>query len=132
MYIIIKKDGARPTTKNGRMTFTPHLNHAMDTKPIFIASEKQYDYEMKKRGLVRYDPDYNPTPKRKEYKASKETRKIVNAIKGCTNRDGSISPGGSLKRELIKRKVIRTKDEVHKIMPKSTLASIDTSKGGYF
>lgn len=103
MDIIIKKG------------FERHWNRAFDKKPIWIDSKKQYDYEMKKRGMIPYDPDRQEAPKRKAYKVSEETREIAKAIKEQSDKKGNLNPSGKLMGELIKRKVVMKNSDLEKI-----------------
>ena len=45
---------------------------------------------------------------------TRPTRDVLRAIGDCSNRDGSFTPGANLKKELMKRGVIMTKDALHR------------------
>lgn len=122
MYIIVKGNNSKGSGRGSAdyQGFHPHWNHSMAKEPVWIGSRKQYDRELKSRGLIRYDPDFQDSPKRESYKGKKETRHIVTAIKQQSDKNG-FNPSGTLKHELINRKVILKRSEYErklKMVPK--------------
>lgn len=110
VHIIVKKDGQRPTSSNGRMAFTPHLNRAIDKDPIFISSHKQYDYELKKRGLTVHDPHAHEgviESRAKPYKQSNWSRDMIKQARTDSNKPGGYKPSGRFLDELNKKKLLK-------------------------
>lgn len=132
MDIIIRKDSTKRLSGSSSQyqNFTPHLNHAIDKRPIWIGTRQQYDRELKSRGLEVFNPDKpEAKPKLKEHKVSRETRKVVEAIKNQTDRQGNFNPSGSLQKELIKRKTIRKHLEINKL--KESMPTSHNGDGGF-
>lgn len=112
--------------------FYPHFNRSLGIDALgrgkFIGSYQQYDRELKSRGLVRENPDAKYAPKVKPHSVSRETRKLVEAIKSQTQ-NGKFNPSGTLQSELIKRGAIKKMSEVQKLkekMPK------ESGSGGFY
>lgn len=120
MDIIIRKSSVKPMfrTSSAYQNFTPHWNTSLDKKPVWVGSRKEYDQRLKKGGYKIYDRDEQVGPKLKEYAVSKDTRRIVNAIKSQTDKRGNLNPSGALMKELISRKVIQKKSDVSKMQTK--------------
>lgn len=131
MYIIVKGNNSKGSSKGSSQYqgFTPHWNSAIDKNPIWIGTRQQYDRELKSRGLQVSDPDKEYKPKRSDYKVTNKTRSVVKAISQQTDAKGNFNPSGSLKKELIKRKVIMKKSELEKI--KSKLPE-NSKSGGFY
>jgi hypothetical protein len=105
-----KKSPSGLTSKSGKesMRFYPHYNNAFGK---YISTKGEYLSEMKKGG---YEP-YTGEAKKPERQRpdGRPTAQVLRAIDDCSNRDGSFSPGANLKRALIDRGVIMSKDSLH-------------------
>lgn len=87
------------------MRFFPHYNQGLG---MYVHTKGEYLTALKERGLEPYTGKA-PEPERKR-PDSRETAKVMEAIQRCTNKDGSFSPSGNLKRELINRGIITTRE----------------------
>ena len=91
------------------LRFYPHFNEAFGK---FINTKGEYLSEMKKGG---FEPYSGEAPKQVRKKADmSETNRVIHAIQGCTNKDGSITPGGNLKKALMDRGVIMSKESLNR------------------
>ena len=95
------------------LRFYPHFNNAFGK---FISTKGEYLSEMKKGGYEPYTGEA-PKPERKA-PDMKPTGEVMRAIEACTNKDGSFSPGSNLKRALMDRGVIMTKESLHRYQSK--------------
>lgn len=127
MHIIIRREG-KGTSGRQYQGFHPHYNRALGKQ---INTVKEYDRELKSRGLEMYDPKRPVAPKMKEHKVSRETRKVVEAIKHQTQK-GEFKPTGELQKELIKRGVLKKRDELEKIKEKMPKESGQAGASGGF
>jgi hypothetical protein len=89
--------------------FKPHFNEALGkyyhTKDDYLGDMKRGGYEPytgEAKAPERARPDTAPT------------NAVLRAIRDCSNRDGSFTPGTVLKQELMRRGVIMTKDAVQR------------------
>lgn len=112
--VIDESSKRRKTVKLGpSMRFYPHYNNAFGK---YIGTKGEYLSEMKKGGYEPYTGEAK-APKREEVD-TRPTRDVLRAIDNCSNRDGSFSPGTNLKKELMKRGVIMSRDAIHKYQDK--------------
>jgi hypothetical protein len=92
---------------NGKLAFHPHYNNAFGK---YISTKGEYLSEMKKGGYEPYTGEAK-APKREAVDTA-PTRAVISAINNCSNRDGSFSPGGLLKSELMRRGVIMRQSDI--------------------
>ena len=97
---VVMKESAR---------FKPHMNQALGK---YYHTKDDYLRDMKAGG---YEP-YTGEAKAQE-RARPDTRPtnaVLRAIRDCSNRDGSFTPGSALKQELMRRGVIMTNESVQR------------------
>jgi hypothetical protein len=87
--------------------FKPHFNEALGK---FYHTKEDYLGDMKKGGYEPYTGEAKAPERARPDTAP--TNAVLRAIRDCSNRDGSFTPGTALKEELIKRGVIMTKESV--------------------
>ena len=93
--------------------FKPHYNNALGH---YCHTKEDYLSSMKAKGLEPYTGEA-PKPKM-ERPDTKPTNDVLKAIQACSNKDGSFTPSGNLKAELMRRGVIMTKEAVNRYVNK--------------
>jgi len=87
--------------------FKPHMNEALGK---YYHTKEDYLRDMKAGGYEPYTGEAKaPTRTRPDVAP---TNAVLRAIRDCSNRDGSFTPGTVLKQELMRRGVIMTKESV--------------------
>jgi hypothetical protein len=87
--------------------FKPHFNEALGK---FYHTKEDYLGDMKRGGYEPYTGEAKAPAREKPDTAP--TNAVLRAIRDCSNRDGSFTPGSALKQELMRRGVIMTKESV--------------------
>ena len=87
--------------------FKPHMNQALGK---YYHTKDDYLRDMKKGGFEPYTGEAKPRERQKPDTSG--TNSVLRAIRDCSHRDGSFTPSGNLRAELVRRGVLMTKESV--------------------